>query len=52
MLFEYEVHKVNDNDGGLSKQNRFVIQRSDAVPLQLAADTPQALDRWVEVIGK
>lgn len=51
MLFEYEVKKLNENDGGLSKANRFVIQRPDAVPLHLAADTPQAQDRWLEVIG-
>lgn len=52
MLFEYEVKIMNDSDGGLSKQNRFVIQKADAVPLHLAADTPQAQERWLEVIGQ
>nr|CAI5843591.1 unnamed protein product [Callosobruchus analis] len=52
MLFDQEVRKVDDDEGGLSKPYRFIIRRPDAVPLHLAADTSNAQDRWIDVIGK
>ncbi|XP_030759239.1 uncharacterized protein LOC115884730 isoform X1 [Sitophilus oryzae] len=52
MLFEHEVVTLSDDDSGLSKPHRFVIQRDDSVPLHLAADTDTARNRWVDVIGK
>ncbi|CAH1984285.1 unnamed protein product [Acanthoscelides obtectus] len=52
MLFDQEVRKVDDDEGGLSKPYRFIIRRPDAVPLQLAADTSNAQERWIDVICK
>ncbi|XP_045477995.1 uncharacterized protein LOC123683141 [Harmonia axyridis] len=52
MLYDHEVRKLEDNEGGLSKPNRFSIQRPDSVPLQLSADNREAQTRWMEVIAK
>ncbi|KAL3272794.1 hypothetical protein HHI36_014254 [Cryptolaemus montrouzieri] len=52
MLYDHEIHKLEDNEGGTSKPNRFVIQRPDSVPLHLAADNNQAQSRWLEVLSK
>lgn len=52
MLFDHEIEKLSDDEGGLSKPHRFVIQRPDSVPLHLAADTSNAKNRWVEVISR
>lgn len=52
MLFDQDIEKMNDDEGGLSKPNRFVIQKPDAVALHLAADNGSAQSRWIEVIGR
>ncbi|XP_076262632.1 uncharacterized protein LOC143197764 isoform X4 [Rhynchophorus ferrugineus] len=52
MLFEHDILTLNDDENGLYKPYRFVVQREDSVPLHLAADTEGARSRWVEVIGK
>ncbi|XP_060522574.1 uncharacterized protein LOC132699725 isoform X3 [Cylas formicarius] len=52
MLFDQEINRLSDDEGGLSKPHRFVIQRQGGVPLHLAADTENAKNRWVEVILK
>ncbi|KAH1016350.1 hypothetical protein HUJ04_007586 [Dendroctonus ponderosae] len=51
MLFDQEIREL-DTDTELSKPNKFVIQKEEAVPLYLAADTLEARSRWVEVIEK
>lgn len=52
MLFDHKVCEVDDDDSGVSKPNRFLIKKEDAVPLHLAADTTNARSRWVDVIEK
>ncbi|ERL86061.1 hypothetical protein D910_03475 [Dendroctonus ponderosae] len=45
MLFDQEIREL-DTDTELSKPNKFVIQKEEAVPLYLAADTLEARSRW------
>lgn len=46
MLFDQEIREL-DTDTEPSKPNKFVIQKQEAVPLYLAADTLEARSRWV-----
>lgn len=51
-LFDQQLQKLEDDEGALSKPNRFVIQRPNAVPLHLAADNSNAQERWMEVLSR
>lgn len=53
MLIDYTITKVADDHFGVPpRQFRFDIQREGVPALHLAADTEQAVIRWVEMLQK
>lgn len=51
MLFNYEIHRVDDTDSEAPvRPFRFCLRRKGVPTLHLAADTDPALARWLEVL--
>lgn len=52
MLINYTITRIEDNEQEApSRPFRFKLQRDGAPTLHLAADTEQAVARWVEVLN-